>query len=70
MHLTISTNGNPPSISNDVINEYNDFGSILREDGSKSIEQYLIDHEIEGKICGAVYGQNGLVYVDDSRFLK
>ena len=32
MHLTISTNGTPPSISNDVINEYNNFGSIFNED--------------------------------------
>lgn len=70
MHLTISTNGTPPSISNDVINEYNNFGSIYNEDGSKSIEQYLIDHEIKGKICGAIYGKDGLVYVDDPRFLK
>ena len=38
--------------------------------GSMSIEHYLIDHEIKGKICGAIYGKNGIVYVDDSRFLK
>ena len=61
-HLTISTNGQSPSISNDIIIQHNErMGEI------KCIPFEL---KLSGIICGAVYGKKGLTFVSDAKWLR
>ena len=62
-HLTISTNGQPPAVSNSIINEYNS-----NEDSD--IECIPFEIELKGTVCGAVYGKKGLTFVANSEWLK
>jgi 2'-5' RNA ligase len=62
-HLTISTNGQAPAVSNEIIKEYN-------ADPNCGIKCIPVDMELSGKICGVVYGKSGATYVSDRRWLK
>lgn len=62
-HLTISTNGQPPAVSNSIINEYNS-----NEDSD--IECIPFEVELKGIVCGAVYGKKGLTFVANPEWLK
>jgi len=62
-HLTISTNGQRPAVSNDIIKEYN-------SSNETDIKCIPFEMEQEGIVCGAVYGKGGLTFVSDAKWLK
>ncbi len=62
-HLTISTDGQRPAISNSIIEEYNS----VEETEIKCIPLEL---ELKGTVCGAVYGKGGLTFVKNPEWLK
>jgi len=62
-HLTISTDGQKPSISNAVINQYNSVGE-------GQVKCIPLEIELKGTVCGAVYGKSGLTFVKNPEWLK
>ena len=61
-HITIETDGQAPSVSNDIIKQWNE--------GSEDIVCTPMSLEFSGILCGAVYGKKGLTYVSNRDWLN